>query len=314
MSQRLAYAQLVRLPNVPSALADIALGALAVGALPRLWLPFLCLCATSACLYMAGMVYNDIFDVDEDRRERPDRPIPSGRVSLAEAKRLGLALLAGGVAFAGLATWLLAQQPGGGFAAKPVVVAALLVAAIFAYDGWLKQTDIGPVSMGLCRFLNVLLGLSLHVGNFQFAHYHLALVVGLYIVGVTWLAKTEARTSNTKSLRGAGAVLLVSLLLALPLPVTLSPLPGGGLPAGVASPLFPFLLVAFGLFIGLAVWDAIQHPEPTPVQAAVKRCLMGLIVLDALLASAVAGTIGLAILVLMVPSVILNRRRQLYAT
>jgi len=28
------------------------------------------------------------------------------------------------------------------------------------YDGWLKRTALGPVSMGLCRFLNVLLGVS----------------------------------------------------------------------------------------------------------------------------------------------------------
>jgi 4-hydroxybenzoate polyprenyltransferase len=314
MSRQLAYAQLVRLPNVPSAVADIALGALAVGALPGRWLPFLCLCLASACLYMAGMVFNDYFDVEEDRRERPERPIPSGRVSLAEARRLGWLLILGGVGFAFLASWLLTGEEKNVVAWMPLGIALVLVVAIFAYDGWLKETDVGPVSMGACRFLNVMLGLSIAGGAIERQHLLLAVVVGLYIVGVTLLAKTEARTSQRPVLQAAGAILLASLLLALPLPVAGLPNRNDDSTTALASPLFPFLLVAFGLFLGLAVWDAIQNPEPASVQAAVKRCLMGLIVFDAILASALAGTLGLLILLLMVPSVILNRRRRLYAT
>jgi hypothetical protein len=50
------------------------------------------------------------------------------------------------------------------------------------------------------------------------------------------------------------------------------------------------------------------------VQAAVKRALMGLILLDAVLATGTIGTVGLVIAVLMLPSVYLNSRRWLYAT
>src|SRR5262249_61032160 len=60
------YAQLIRLPNVFTALADICLGALAVGALPGRWLPFTFLLLASACLYSAGMVWNDYFDFEQD--------------------------------------------------------------------------------------------------------------------------------------------------------------------------------------------------------------------------------------------------------
>ncbi len=305
MSRLLTYAQLVRLPNVPSALADIALGALAVGALPGRWAAFLALCLASACLYMAGMVFNDFFDVEQDRRERPDRPIPSGRVTRREAGLLGVLLLLAGLGFAGLAGLVLATQ-GVPSPWKPVWMAGLLVAAIFAYDGWLKRTPIGPLSMGACRFLNVLLGVSISGGVTTLPHLQLASVVGLYIVGVTWLAKTEARTSNRAALQGAAGVILASLLLALTLPAPL--------PAGQASPLFPFLLVAFGFYLGLAIREAIQRPTPGPVQTAVRRCLMGLIVFDALLASALAGSVGLILLVLLIPSILLNRRRRLYAT
>ena len=72
--------------------------------------------------------------------------------------------------------------------------------------------------------------------------------------------------------------------------------------------------MALGFFVGLPAWQAIEDPSPARVQAGVKRALMGLILLDAVLATATAGTVGLVILVLMVPSLYLNSRRWLYAT
>src|SRR5262245_28722487 len=80
MNRLLPYAQLVRLPNVFTALADIALGALVTAALPAHWPAFVLLLLASACLYSAGMVWNDYFDLEQDRRERPFRPLPSGRI------------------------------------------------------------------------------------------------------------------------------------------------------------------------------------------------------------------------------------------
>src|SRR6266852_4753634 len=79
-----AYAQLVRLPNVFTAMADIVLGwlgARATGTPDTRWPGFALLLAASACLYSGGMVWNDFFDVEQDRRERPYRPLPSGRIT-----------------------------------------------------------------------------------------------------------------------------------------------------------------------------------------------------------------------------------------
>ena len=47
------------------------------------------LVAASTLLYAGGVALNDVYDVDIDRQERPERPIPSGRISLAAARRLG---------------------------------------------------------------------------------------------------------------------------------------------------------------------------------------------------------------------------------
>ena len=73
--------------------------------------------------------------------------------------------------------------------------------------------------------------------------------------------------------------------------------------------------VALGFYLGLPAWQAIQAPTPGNVQGVVKRALMSLILLDAILATATrAGTLGLLVLVLLAPSLYLNRRRWLYAT
>ena len=58
------------------------------------------------------------------------------------------------------------------------------------------ETPLGPAAMGLCRFLNVLLGLSLAGTLAVPGGLHLAAVVGLYVAGVTWFAHAEARESR----------------------------------------------------------------------------------------------------------------------
>jgi len=302
MSRFRVYAQLVRLPNLPTALADICLGAVALAVRPPEGLladgfpvvRFVLLLVASGCLYSSGMVFNDLFDLEQDRRERPFRPLPSGRISPAHAAGLGAGLMAAGLVcawFAGTTSFTLAL---------------VLCVAILLYDRWLKRFWAGPVGMGLCRFLNVLLGVSL-AGTLDVPWgVHLAAVVGLYVVGVTWFARTEARESSQSALQGAAGVLLASLALALPLPQQAE--------RGAPSPLFPYLLVALGFLIGVPVVRAMRTPTPPLVQAAVKRCLLGLVVLDAVLATALAGTVGLAVLLLLVPVIALGRQKWLYAT
>jgi len=294
MSRLRAYAQLVRLPNVFTALADICLGGLAAGALPERWFAFGLLLLSSACLYSGGMVLNDVYDLEQDKRERPFRPLPSGRIGRWAALRLGYALLTIGLFLA-----LFAGFSPDGLSWTPGDVAGFLVAVIILYDAWLKRTWAGPFGMGSCRFLNVLLGLSITGSVSGWRNVHLAAVVGIYIVGVTWFARTEARTSNQRMLQGAAAVMLLGLLLALPMPLQAEP--------GRGTVLYPYLLVALGFFVGLPVSKAIVTPTPAFVQAAVKRAIMGLIVLDAVLATAFVGLWGLTLLVLLVPALYLGR-------
>jgi 4-hydroxybenzoate polyprenyltransferase len=309
-SRWLAYAQLLRLPNVFTAFADIALGVIVAQALPiedtaRPWWVWLGLFGASGCLYLAGMVWNDIFDRQEDARTRPYRPLPSRRVSLRAAVLLGSGLLMVGIALAWGVALLIVTPPMPDFE-HPGWIATLLALTILLYDGWGKATWIGPWLMGGCRFGNVLLGLSLIPAEvFPVAErLYLAAVVGGYIVGVTELARREETRSEPTQLLKAVVLMAVALLLALLLPAVLTSAKG--------SALFPYLLAAFVVYLGDPLVSAIRQPSPQLVQRAVTRSLRGLVMLDALLAVAFVGIPGLILLFLLLPAVWLGK--WVYAT
>ena len=117
-----AYLQLVRLPNVFTAMADILLGYLFTHESLEPAEHFALLLAASSLLYMAGMVLNDFFDREQDARERPFRPIPSGKVSPGAAARLGFGMLGLGATLGWVASYLAADV-------RPGIVATALAAA-----------------------------------------------------------------------------------------------------------------------------------------------------------------------------------------
>src|SRR5579872_3056968 len=190
-----AYLQLMRFPAVCTALADIFLGFLLTHDTLAPVEEFVLLALASTGLYLSGMVLNDLFDRHIDARERPGRPIPSGRVSLPAAAALGCGLMAVGplsAAFVGLSS---------------LAIALVLVGLIVAYDRFLKHLPVGPVAMGACRFFNVLLGASA-VGSQTWAppQVFVALAMGVYVAGVTWFARQEAGRSSRSHLAASTAI------------------------------------------------------------------------------------------------------------
>ncbi|GAB3985763.1 UbiA family prenyltransferase [Plantactinospora veratri] len=138
--------ELVRAPAALSVPGDVVAGAAAADALDRR-VPGLA--GASVLLYWAGMAANDLADRELDARERPERPIPSGRVSPGFALGVSAGLTAAGIGLAGLA---------GG--RRALAVAVPLAGAVWAYDLWAKNTAAGPAVMATCRGLDVLLGAS----------------------------------------------------------------------------------------------------------------------------------------------------------
>lgn len=295
----LAYARLLRLPNVFTAWADIALGlliSLALASPPPAanGLVWLALFLSSSSLYLSGMVWNDIFDRHEDARWRPFRPLPSRHITLSRAVGLGSGLLLVGIASGWAAAWALgtAHQPDWD---NPGLVASILAVVIMLYDGVWKATALGPWLMGSCRFGNVLLGLSAISPELLPIAWrlHVAAVVGIYITGVTWLARREEEHSQRRELLFAALLIACAMILALWLRARL--------PETMGTFLFPFLWVGFGFYLGEGLEQALRQPSPRNVQAAVVRCLRGLVLLDALIATAFVGLPGVLLILLLLP-------------
>ncbi|WP_435859075.1 SCO3242 family prenyltransferase [Streptomyces neyagawaensis] len=138
-------AQLVRAPAALSVPGDILAGAAAAGR--PLSGPTLGVMGSSVCLYWAGMALNDYADATIDAVERPERPVPSGRVPRGTALAVAGALTAAGLG--------LAAASGG---RRSLLAALPLTGVIWAYDLKLKSTPAGAAAMASARTLDVLSG------------------------------------------------------------------------------------------------------------------------------------------------------------
>ncbi len=284
----LPWLQLVRLPAVLSAWSNIlAAHLVATAGQPHWGVLALHLVAIAAFLW-GGMALNDCFDLAEDRRERPDRPLPSGRIDPRAAWILGGGLMTLGIGLAALS----------GTASLGVGLA--LTAAILLYDGMLKGGRLGPLAMGICRYLSWTLGLSVLpiAGALQW----LPLPVLLYTAAVTVLSGAEtaganpSTTRNTLILLAATAAMLILLVLA------------GLLPEPLA--LIALVPALYPLTVGLRRLRLDGSPET--VRSLVRLMLLGMIPLDAMLLwGSGYWWAALALLVLLVPGRILARRISL---
>ena len=318
-----AWFELVRLPNVFTALADILLGYFfthAMYAVTDGWPTLVLLLVSSATIYTAGMALNDYFDREVDALLRPGRPIPSGRVSATAAARLGWSLLAiGFVAAAVAGVWATRAPVARLFGAdvispalspwRPALIAAFLIASVVGYDAFLKRTPLGPLAMGACRFFNVLLGMSAAAGELHPVHYAVAGGIGVYIVGVTWFARREAIVGRRVELALAVVVMFCGLALLAWFPsLADDALPEVSQPAYTTPDRWRLLMALLGSVIAWRVVGAVVDPRPELVQFAVRQCIISLVILDASACFVVRGMpAAMIILALLAPLLILQQ-------
>jgi UbiA prenyltransferase family len=273
-------AELVRAPAALSVPGDALAGAAAAGTLAARTAG---LCAASVCLYWAGMAANDWADRDLDAKERPERPVPSGRVSPEAALGVAAGLSAAGLALAGLA---------GG--RRALAVAAPLTGLIWLYDTRLKGTPAGPVAMAACRGLDVLLGAS--PGRWRDAAVP-ALTIAAHTCTVTVLSHREV-SGGGPTLPAATAA-CTAAVAAVPAAAAVR----RGLAAGPGSPrawwrrAMPAALAAmYADGYGAAQLQAISTPDAASMRAAVGAGIMSLPALQgALIARSGAPRAGAAV-------------------
>ncbi|GAA4917250.1 4-hydroxybenzoate polyprenyltransferase [Nonomuraea thailandensis] len=291
--------ELVRAPAALSVPGDVAAGAAAGRALGPRTAGLAC---SSVCLYWAGMAANDWADRHLDAAERPERPIPSGRVSPGTALGMAAGLTAAGLTIAGLT---------GG--RRALAVAAPLAAAIWAYDLAAKNTRAGPLVMAACRGLDVLLGATPRGALRGSAAVTLpaaltpALPAALTVAAHTYLltALSLGETSGTARHRPA-ATLAGTVALA----ATTACRPSGGDPgtAGVSAAR-AVLASWYASQFGTPQARAVADPSPQRVRDAVTAGIVSLPALQgALVARAGAPRIGLALAAVVPPARRLARK------
>jgi hypothetical protein len=251
-----AWLGLARISNTPTTVSNTVAGAVLVDAAAPAG-PVAVVAVAVALFYTAGMILNDVFDVKLDRRVRPERPLPSGRVSLPAAVTAVIVLLVAGELLLLLEGW------------RPALAGLGLIGLIVLYDAWHKGNPLSPVLMGACRAaVYVIAGLAVAAGlNAEL--WGAAAVLLVYLVGLTQVAKAEG--GGVAARWPVVAVLIPAIYWAKELP-----------DLAVA-----LLIVAFLLWAGYALWLVLsQHL----IGAGVVRLIAGIAIYDALVVAGAGGS------------------------
>lgn len=288
MKRLIGFLRLTRPANIVTAISDILAGAAIAGyagGMPELPSVLLLVAATIG-LYGGGVVFNDVFDAALDRVERPERPIPSGLISEKEGALLGTALLIAGI----VAASVLALNPSGAMAISIAVFALI-------YDKWGKHHSfLGPLNMGICRGLNLLLGMSL-VPATVYQYGYLAVVPIVYIAAITMISRGEVHG-------GKSTIMLFAAFLYLTVNASILFVSyvQGHLICAV------FFVLIHALLIYPPVLRAFREPIGKNIGKAVKAGVLALIVMNASWAAAFdALFLGLMIALLLPVSILLAK-------
>ncbi|KQS31397.1 UbiA-like protein EboC [Dyadobacter sp. Leaf189] len=284
MSSIKPYLQLTRPANLVTAIADILAG-LAIAQFTFSDFSPAWLVASTLGLYGGGVVMNDVFDAKLDSIERPERPIPSGKVPLVSATFMGISLLVFGMLSAAL------------FSGLSGLIAVIIALLTILYNRFAKHhAFMGPLTMGMCRGANLILGMSVIPESFQ-KYGWIALLPIAYIFAITMISQDEVHGGKKRTLYIAA--LLYAIVLAAQLTIA-------GREGNILFTI-PFVLLHAWL-IGRPLWNAIQNPVGPLIGKAVKAGVISLIVMNASYCVAFGLLpLGLAVLALLPLSMLLAR-------
>lgn len=286
MNRARAYLQLVRVPNLFTAAADVLAGFLFVGSLVDDAAALTFLLAASVCFYAGGVALNDVLDAARDAVQRPERPIPSGAISRKAAAVLAIALLTLGCALSASAS------------DRAMRLGLVLAACIVLYDGILKGTFLAAPTMGACRAVNLLLGMSVVDAWNAPPNLYAAGLMWLYVTSLTFFARREAGHALRSQLRAATIGLSAAVVGLI------------GVQAFKTGADTWYLLLV-GVLLGQVVVPArraLATGAAADIQQAVHVFVLCIVLFDACLVFASRGPLLAApVLLLLVPTIALGR-------
>ena len=289
----MGFARLARPANLPTAASDILAGVAITLFLENIEiLNFLkgnsvsvvSLVFSSIALYASGVVFNDVFDAELDAVERPERAIPSGLILKREAIYFGIILMVLGIGLAFNCNRLAG------------IISIILTVAILAYDAYFKQFGFsGPLNMGVCRGLNLLLGMSIVS---EISNWYIALVPVIYIFAITLISRGEVHGDNKKHIIWAGILyaIVVATIAFIVMQYT-----------DKLLVLTPFLLL-FSFLIFSPLVKAYLENSPKNIKKAVISGVLSLVVMNACwVAGFSSWYLALAVLLLLPISILLSK-------
>jgi 4-hydroxybenzoate polyprenyltransferase len=315
------YFQLFRISNVFTIPPDIIVGFLAVSISLGSWtghnvFDLIILIFSSICLYVGGLALNDLFDIKADRLERPNRPLPSGRIKKGKAILIILLLFSIGLALASLVN------------STAVGISMLLILGIVAYNYRIKNGFYRPYLMAGIRALNVIYGASFVFdipitsaldngdalsNSSNFSPWLLLTVasctVYFHIFILTSLSKSEtaqefSKIKNKLNIQNIQIIYLIFLIISISIAIIFTPYKLDFL---IFILLFLFLI---NLLFNRALKRANdQGQDQALIQFVVKNMLILLIVLDSAFIAGEAGILsGSIVAMLSIPCLILSKK------
>jgi 4-hydroxybenzoate polyprenyltransferase len=301
-----SYIILVRLPNVFSAASNILPGyftivtAVSSSFLSINILYLAGLMTSSSLLYLAGIVFNDYFDFEIDKKERPTRPLPSGKITKRKALTIAISSIIAANVLTLLINW------------TSFIIAVILTTIIIVYDYRLKHNTItGPITMGLARFFNIILGatpaiptLLLSAASSKMLLF-IATLLFLYVIAISILSKKEVSGKTTN------AIIISSLSIVF---VDIASIAIAGLIGIFRSAVFANLaLFSIVMIITFRpILRGLDSLAPIQIRNIIKNMIISIIILDSVFVSGIIGLpYGFATLLLIIPSVLLARKLYL---
>ena len=288
------YLLLIRLPNLFTLPSNILLGFVLVTTFTLTItsaVQILILIAISTLLYCVGLVLNDLFDYEIDKKERPNRPLASGKIS----RKIAIIIVTTFTAIALILSLLVSVTSFG--------ISVLLLVIIFGYDKYLKNTNAGPFTIAAARVTNVILGSSANiigVDNFtqNIPFMFVISITFVYVSLIGFLSRYEVQgfNENIKSY-------LIPIII-----------------AGIVSSILVFnligffkhesllILALFSFIMAKAIYK-IHKKDSTGIQQTIQLMILSVIILDSIFLTGIAGlTVGAPVLILLAPLLILARK------
>ena len=322
------YLLLIRVPNLFTVPSNILAGYFATISTANAGVDqLLSLIVSSVLLYISGIILNDYFDINVDRKERPNRPLASGRITKRSALLLAVISIVAGNILALSVSW------------TSFIISGSLTLVIFAYNYRLKRNAISnPLAMGLARFLNVVLGGSPALGlvlTNDLILFFVGYCLFLYIAAISLLSRKEvsdtiiffSRSSWIPIVLSASTIVLIIVSI---LVVGLY----GYLRSDFIFNLVVFSCVMSGTYFRLCVTlkrltestgekpykmneegvrDIDGRGASREIQRTIKIMILSIIILDSIFLSGLVGIYtGLVVLLLVIPPIALGRK--LYVT